>query len=144
MAEAIKRDKINVLIDLTGFTMSMMSEVMAIGPSPIQVSFHGFPGTMGTEWIHYLVADGLTAPPEHARFYTEKLVVVPWTYLTNDHRQSKREVYGSPPPRSEFGFSEDDIILCSFNQLYKIEPTVFDVWMRLLKAEPRTKLWMMR
>jgi protein O-GlcNAc transferase len=144
IAEVIKRDKVNVLIDLTGYTMSMMTEVMAIGPSPIQVSFHGFPGTMGATWIHYLTADGLTTPPEHSSFYTEKLIIVPWTYLTNDHRQSRREVYDEPPSRSEFGFSDDDIIMCAFNQLYKIEPAVFDVWMRLLKAEPRAKLWLLR
>lgn len=108
------------------------------------MSFHGFPGTMGADFMHYLVADGRTTPPEHASFYTEKLVVVPSTYLTNDHRQSRREVFGKAPPRSEFGFDDNDIVLCSFNQLYKIEPVVFDVWMHLLQAEPRAKLWILR
>eukprot|EP00287_Rhodomonas_sp_CCMP768_P019677 CAMPEP_0202817676 /NCGR_PEP_ID=MMETSP1389-20130828/7823_1 /ASSEMBLY_ACC=CAM_ASM_000865 /TAXON_ID=302021 /ORGANISM="Rhodomonas sp., Strain CCMP768" /LENGTH=165 /DNA_ID=CAMNT_0049489929 /DNA_START=39 /DNA_END=536 /DNA_ORIENTATION=- len=108
VAERIRADGINVLIDLTGYTINMQTQVMAIGPAPVQVSFHGFPGTMGAEFIHYLVADRLTTPPEHADQYTERLLVVPHTYLTNDHQQSRREVYveggheefGKAPPSS--------------------------------------------
>jgi len=144
VAERIRGDGVNVLIDLTGYTMNMQTEIVAIGPAPVQVSFHGFPGTMGADFIHYLVADPRTTPPEHPEFYTESLILVPHTYLTNDHRQSRREVFATPPARADFGFGEEDLVLCSFNQLYKIEPRVFEVWMRLLKALPHAKLWILR
>lgn len=147
VAERIRSDGINVLIDLTGYTMSMQTEVMAIGPAPVQVSFHGFPGTMGADFIHYLTADVLTTPPDHANFYTERLMIVPYTYLTNDHRQSRREVLiqggEDAPTRAEFGFADDEVILCSFNQLYKIEPAVFEVWMRVMSKVPKAKLWLL-
>jgi protein O-GlcNAc transferase len=114
-----------------------------------QVSFHGFPGTMGADFMHYLVADKLTTPPEHSTYYTEKLIIVPHTYLTNDHRQSRREVYAlddtqDAPTRQEFGFSADDVILCSFNQLYKIEPDIFAAWMSILRKVPRAKIWILK
>ncbi|KAJ1473198.1 O-GlcNAc transferase [Baffinella frigidus] len=153
VAEKIKADGINVLVDLTGYTLNTQTEVMAIGPAPIQVSFHGFPGTMGADFIHYLVADRRTASPDHQEHFTERLMLVPHTYLTNDHKFSRREALLAPgdplyaqqaPSLAEFGFEESDIILCSFNQLYKIEPEVFGVWMDLLKAEPRAKLWLLR
>jgi protein O-GlcNAc transferase len=104
---------------------------------------------MGAEFMHYLVADKLTTPPEHSSVYTERLIVVPHTYLTNDHRQSRREVYApndeeGAPTRAEFGFSEDDVILCSFNQLYKIEPEIFAVWMSVLKRVPNAKIWILK
>ena len=66
MAERIRDDNINVLIDTTGYTMNMQTEVFAIGPSPVQVQFHGFPGTMGSEFIHYLASDRFSSPPDHA------------------------------------------------------------------------------
>jgi len=149
MAERIRKDNVNILIDLTGYTMNMQTEVFAIGPSPIQVSFHGFPGTMGAGYIDYLTSDPFTTPPDYAGYYTERLVLLPNTYLTNDHRQSRREVYlngddpvhGPKPTRRELGFEENDVILACFNQLYKIEPEVFDVWMRILRRVPSTKLW---
>ena len=152
MAQRMRDDEINVLIDTTGYTMNMCTEVFAIGPSPIQVQFHGFPGTMGAEFMHYLAADRYAAPADHAQQFSERLMLLPNTYLTNDHRQSRREVYltgtdpvhGPAPTRAEFGFSEDDVILCSFNQLYKIEPRVFATWMRILKRVPRAKLWLLR
>ena len=79
-------------------------------------------------------------PPEYQAFYTEKLALVPWTYLVNDHKQSRREVFaealGGAPTRESLGFAEDDIILASFNQLYKIEPRVFGAWLEILRKQP--------
>jgi len=135
-------------------------QVLAAGTAPIQVAYHGYPGTMGAGFIHYLAADPISAPADHAEeHFTERLLLLPFSYLTNDHRQSRREVLltdeeaaaaaaaaGSrpAPTRAQLGFDEDEVILCSFNQLYKIEPEVFATWMRILKRVPAAKLWLLR
>jgi predicted O-linked N-acetylglucosamine transferase (SPINDLY family) len=98
----------------------------------------------------YCQSDVRTVPPEYQGFYSEKLALVPWTYLVNDHKQSRREVFaeelgggvsrsegaGGAPTRESLGFAEDDIILASFNQLYKIEPRVFAAWLEILRKQP--------
>lgn len=148
VAKKLAEMKPNILIDTTGYTMKQRTEVLALAAAPIVVSFHGFPGTMGAEFIHYLTSDRLTTPPEHQAYYAEKLVILPNTYLINDHLQSRREVLGEgrvmTPSRKSLGFNFGDVILASFNQLYKIDPVIWGAWMKILKAVPEAKLWMLR
>jgi len=101
---------------------------------------------MAAKFVHYLSSDRLTSPPEYQSFYSEKLALVPYTYLINDHKQSRREVLGpiKNVTRAELGFNEDDIILASFNQLYKIEPKIFNVWMEVMRQVPKSKLWLLK
>ena len=145
LAAKVSADEVHILVDSTGYTMKYRADFLAMSTAPITLSFHGFPGTMAAKFVHYLSADVRTVPPEYQGFYTEKLALVPWTYLINDHKQSRREVLASklPPSRASLGFADDDIILASFNQLYKIEPEVFGCWMRILAAAPRAKLWLL-
>jgi protein O-GlcNAc transferase len=144
LATKVANDNVHVLVDSTGYTMKYRADFLAMSTAPIILSFHGFPGTMAAKFIHYLSSDVRTAPPEYQSFYSEKLALVPWTYLVNDHKQSRREVLtGSAPSRASLGFAEDDIILASFNQLYKIEPEVFGAWLKILSREPKTKLWLL-
>lgn len=144
LATKVANDNVHVLVDSTGYTMKYRAEFLAMSTAPILLSFHGFPGTMAAKFIHYLSSDPRTAPPEYQSFYTEKLALVPWTYLINDHKQSRREVLThTAPSRLSLGFEPDDIILASFNQLYKIEPHVFAAWMKILKKTPKAKLWLL-
>ena len=149
LAAKVAEDQIHILVDSTGYTMKYRADFLALTTAPIVLSFHGFPGTMAAKFVHYLAADARTVPPEYQGFYTEKLALVPWTYLVNDHKQSRREVLASAaaaaaaPTRAQLGFADDDIVLASFNQLYKIEPAVFGAWLRVLKKEPRAKLWLL-
>jgi len=148
VARRIEAEGVHIMVDTTGYTMKQKTEILAVARAPIVLSFHGFPGTMGAHFVHYLAADRLTTPPEHQSFYTEMSAILPETYLINDHKQSRREVLGEGrtpvPSRKELGFSTDDVILASFNQLYKIDPEVFEVWMRVLKEVPAAKIWMLR
>lgn len=138
-AAAIHADGIDILVDLKGYTANTRSEIMALRPAPIQVSYLGYPGTMGADFIDYLVGDRYVTPPEHAEGYSEKLVLMPGSYQANDR---KRPII-DPPSRRELGLPDDAFVFCCFNQAYKILPEVFSSWMRLLQAAPQSVLWLL-
>ena len=138
-AAAIHADGIDILVDLKGYTTNTRSEIMALRPAPIQVSYLGYPGTMGADFIDYLVGDRFVTPPEQADGYSEKLVLMPGSYQANDR---KRPV-ADPPSRREVGLPDDAFVFCCFNQAYKILPEVFSSWMRLLQAVPQSVLWLL-
>jgi protein O-GlcNAc transferase len=138
-AAAIHADGIDILVDLKGYTTNTRSEIVALKPAPIQVSYLGYPGTMGADFIDYLVGDRFVTPPEHAQGYSEKLVLMPGSYQANDRKRPKVD----PPSRSELGLPGHAFVFCCFNQAYKILPDVFSSWMRLLQAVPQSVLWLL-
>lgn len=103
---------------------------------------------MGADFIQYLVCDPYVIPQELRTFYQEKLLYMPHSYFVNDHRQSAQELVSSEQlstlQRSKYGISEDKFVFCNFNQLYKIDPEIFKVWMRILKRVPNSVLWLLR
>jgi predicted O-linked N-acetylglucosamine transferase (SPINDLY family) len=138
-AAAVHADGIDILVDLKGYTANARSEIMALRPAPVQVSYLGYPGTMGADFIDYLVGDRFVTPPQHAEGYSEKLVLMPGSYQVNDRRRPVVD----PPPRRELGLPDDAFVFCCFNQAYKILPDLFSSWMRLLQAAPQTVLWLL-
>lgn len=146
-AQVINNDGIHVLINLNGYTKGARNEIFALQPAPIQMSYMGFCGTMGAKYIQYIVADNTVIPPELRQFYQEKVFSMPHTYFVNDHRQSARHLIDVPTgsvTRAQYGISEDVFVFCNFNQLYKIDPEIFDCWMRMLKRVPNSVLWLLR
>jgi len=139
LAALIRRREINVLIDLTGFTMHSRFSVLARRGAPIQVNFLGYSGTMGADCVDYIIADRTVIPEDHFRFYSEKVVWLPDTFQPND---SKRSIAERKPTRSECGLPEGGFIFCCFNNTYKITPEVFAVWMRLLARTEGSVLWL--
>ncbi|HEU4380408.1 MAG TPA: hypothetical protein VFR73_17680, partial [Hyphomicrobiaceae bacterium] len=103
-------------------------------------SLLGYPGTMGADWIDYLVADRFVAPPEAARFYSEKIVYLPGSYQVNDNR---RDPAGPRPKRTDVGLPERGFVFACFNANNKITPDIFAVWMRLLGQVPGSVLWLL-
>ncbi|RYG68568.1 hypothetical protein EON64_04875, partial [archaeon] len=150
VAQLINSDNIHILIDLNGYTKGARTEIFALRPAPIQVSFMGFCGTMGADYIHYLVADNIVVPKQLRSFYQEKMLSMPHCYFLNDHRQACGELilpevletHGIS--RQRYGISEDKFVFCCFNQLYKIDPAIFMVWMRILKRVSNSVLWLLR
>ena len=138
-AAAIHRDRVDILVDLKGYTTHSRPGIAALRPAPVQVSFVGYPGTMGAPFIDYLVADHFVTPPEHAAQYSERLVRLPGSYQVND----RKRVVGATPPRRELGLPEEGVVFCCFNQTYKILPGTFAVWTRLLAALPGSVLWLL-
>jgi predicted O-linked N-acetylglucosamine transferase (SPINDLY family) len=138
-AERIHGDNIDILIDITGYTRYGRTRILAFHPAPVQVNLPGFPGTLGAEFIDYIIADPFVVPSDHQQFYAEKLVHLPYSYQPND---TKREISERTPSREECGLPPKGFVFCCFNNTYKITAAMFDVWMRLLLAVPGSILWL--
>ena len=130
---------VDIAVDLKGHTLSARPRILAYRPAPVQVSFLGYPGTLGAQFIDYLVADRTVIPPSARRHYAEKVIYLPGSYQVND---SARQA-GPRPSRHAAGLPETGFVFCCFNAVYKITPTVFDDWMKILKAVPGSVLWLL-
>ena len=139
IADLLRDRQIDIAIDLMGYTQGMRPGVFALRPAPIQVNYLGYPGTMGTLFIDYIIADKIVVPVEQQPFYAEKIVQLPHCYQAND---TKREIAATAPTRREAGLPERGFVFCCFNGTYKITPDIFDVWMRLLKQVDGSVLWL--
>ncbi len=136
-ARKINSDQVDILVDLKGYTERSRSSILALRPAPIQVNYLGYPGTMGADYVDYLIADRFIIPPDYTRHYTENVVWLPDCYMPNDTSRPRL----AAPSRSECGLPDDHVVFCSFNNAKKIGTGVFDVWCRLLKAVPKSTLW---
>ena len=132
--------EIDIAIDLKGFTTKARTGIFALHPAPIQVSYLGYPGTMGAPYIDYLVADPTLIPVEHRQYYSEKIAYLPNTYQVND---SLRKISERQFTRGEAGLPGDGFVFCCFNNSYKISPAIFDIWMQLLKQVEGSVLWLL-
>jgi protein O-GlcNAc transferase len=138
-AARIQADGIGILVDLTGYTQHARTGILTFQPAPIQAQFLGYPGTMGTRLVNYLIADAFVVPNAHFKYYDEHVVHLPHCYQPNDpHRP-----IGPTPTRTDAGLPDAGVVFCSFNETYKITPKMFDVWMRLLKSVPASVLWLL-
>lgn len=135
-ARKIYEDHVDILVDLTGYTQHTRSGILALRPAPVQVGYLGYLGTMGADFMDYIIADPFLIPPEHKKYYSEKVAYLP-SYQANDRRCAIAET----PTRTACGLPEEGVVFCCFNQTYKILSDVFDVWMRLLKAVPDSVFW---
>lgn len=140
VAALIRDREIDIAIDLKGFTTGNRAGILALRPAPIQVSFLGYPGTMGADYIDFLIADDIVAPAQDQPHYAERIVSLPGSYQVND---SRRPIADATPTRTASGLPAEGFVFCCFNNNYKITPAVFAVWMRLLKAVPGSVLWLL-
>jgi predicted O-linked N-acetylglucosamine transferase (SPINDLY family) len=132
--------EIDIAVDLKGHTQHSRPGIFAAHPAPLQVSYLGYPGTTGADFMDYIIADRVTIPDEQRRFYTEKVIRVPETYHPTD---SKRRLSEWTPTREEVGLPESGFVFCSFVANYKITPAIFDCWMRLLADIKGSVLWLL-
>lgn len=138
LAEMIRAMEIDILIDLNGHTRAARTVALAKRPAPVQVSYLGFPGTMGAGYIDYIIADPVVIPAEARDIYSEKVVWLPDTFQVNDNTKQIAEARRS---RTELGLPEQGFVFCCFNNSYKITPFQFDLWMRLLQEIKGSVLW---
>ncbi|MBT8586833.1 tetratricopeptide repeat protein [Polynucleobacter paneuropaeus] len=131
---------IDIAIDLKGYTEDGRSDIFHYRAAPIQVSYLGYPGTVGSETIDYILADKVVIPPENHKFYPEKVVNLPYCYQVND---DSREVPSSKYTRSAMGLPDNAFVFCCFNNSYKITPTVFAIWMKILQEVEGSVLWIL-
>ena len=139
-AQRIHADKIDILVDLKGYTHHARPAISAYRPAPVQVNYLGFPATMGGDFIDYVIVDPVVVPESQQPFFSERLVHLPGSYQVNNR---KREAPGAATSRQDWGLPEGRLVLCSFNNTYKISPAFFDIWMRLLRSVPGSVLWLL-
>ncbi|MBV8665986.1 MAG: tetratricopeptide repeat protein [Burkholderiaceae bacterium] len=137
-AQKIHDDGIDILVDLKGYTGDSRSAILALRPAPIQVNYLGYPGTMGADFVDYLIADRFVIPAESEQDYSERVLCLPDCYQPNDRARARPPA----PSRAQAGLPEDAFVFCCFNQSYKITADLFDIWCRLLNAVPGSVLWL--
>ncbi|QPF73122.1 glycosyltransferase [Roseateles sp. DAIF2] len=137
MAKRIRELGVDILIDLKGHTAGSRMAALAYRPAPVQVAWLGFPGTCGMDEVDYIIGDPIVTPLEHAAWYSEKIAQMPHCYQPNDGLRLRPE----PASRAELGLPEEALVLLSANQVYKLNPALFDVWMEILRRLPQAVLW---
>jgi predicted O-linked N-acetylglucosamine transferase (SPINDLY family) len=131
---------LDIAVDLKGFTQDNRAGIFALRAAPVQVSYLGYPGSMGADYMDYLVADPVVVPRESRVFYREKIIALPDCYQANDAR---RTIADRRFARAELGLPLDGFVFCCFNNTYKITPAVFACWMRIMGQVPRSVLWLL-
>jgi protein O-GlcNAc transferase len=131
--------EIDIAVDLKGYTRGARPGIFAYMPAPVQVSYLGYPGTLGAPYIQYLIADKVLIPIEERVNYTEKIAYMSDTYQVNAKR---RVLAPNATTRQDHGIPEHAFVFCCFNNNYKITPDVFDIWLRLLHEVEHGVLWL--
>lgn len=140
VAQQVRAAGTDLLVDLKGHTRDSRLGILAHRPAPVQATFLGFPGTTGADFIDYFIGDEVVSPLSHAPFYAEKLALMPRCYQPNDRQRPLPR----PTGRAEVGLPETGLVLCGFNQPFKLSPEVFDTWCGLLQQIPDAVLWLLQ
>lgn len=140
VARHARRAGIDIAVDLMGYTHDARPGILAEGCAPLQAGYLGYPGTLGTEHLHYIVADRVVIPDDQHRHYSEKVVTLPCCYMAND---AGRPIAERVFTRQELGLPEAAFVFACFNNPYKILPDTFARWMRILQAVPGSVLWLL-
>jgi predicted O-linked N-acetylglucosamine transferase (SPINDLY family) len=139
LADAIRGDGIDILVDLKGHTEGAAPSALALRPAPIQAHYLGYTGTLGGTLVDYLIGDPIVTPLAHAADYAETLALLPGSYQVNDRARP----IGEASSRHSLGFGRSAVVLCCFNRGYKLNPEVFDAWMQILAEVPDAILWLL-
>ena len=139
IAQLSRKLKIDIAIDLKGFTQNCRTGIFAYRAAPIQVNYLGYPGTMNADYMDYLIADKTLISQELQQAYSEKIAYLPNSYQANDR---KRVISDKVFTKAELGLPEQGFVFCSFNNNFKILPAIFGSWMRILKSVEGSVLWL--
>ena len=133
--------ELDIAVDLSGLTTGCRPGVFAARVAPIQINYLGYPGTMGSSFMDYILADKVVITPETEPFYDEKVIYLPNSYQPNDRN---RVVSSQSVTRAALGLPEEAFVFCCFNNNYKITPETFSLWMTILLAVPDSVLWLLQ
>ena len=129
---------IDIAVDLGGYTTDSRAGIFAQRPAPVQIGALGFPATIGSPHLDYMLADTVVVPAAQRAHYSEKLIYLPH-FQPNDRA---RPAVGKTPARTDVGLPETGFVFCCFNNIYKITPEGFASWMRILSKAPGSVLWL--
>lgn len=139
IARFMRDREVDIVVDLMGFTRGARLGVLAHRPAPVQLSYLGYPGTLGAPYIDYLLADTCVIPPQQRQHYSESIVWLPECFQANDDARA----LPAAATRAEAGLPDTGFVFCSFNASYKITAEIFALWCRLLRAVPDSVLWLL-
>ena len=134
-----RKDKIHIGIDLMGYTKGARTEIFSLGVAPIQINYLGYSSTMGSTFIDYIIADKTTIPKKNEKFFTEKIIRLPNSFMPTNNNEiiSIKSI-----SRRDAGLPKKGIVFCSFNKCSKICPDVFGIWMEILLEIKGSVLWL--
>ena len=141
IAERIRADRIDVLIDLMGHTHHGRPSVLALRPAPLQLHYLGYPGSLGADWIDGVIADAWLIPPEHDIHHRETVHRLPWGFVSSSPLVDQGPPAQPPPSREGLGLPADAVVYACLNRPEKITPAVFDSWLEILRQVPGSVLW---
>jgi len=139
VALLLRQWEIDIAVDLGGHTSGARPWVLAHRPAPVQAKYMGYPGTSGSDFIDYMIADRLVVPSDQDRFFSEKIAALPGTLWVTDTQRA----LAAAPSRAQAGLPESSFVFCCFNHNWKITPPLFDIWMRLLACVDGSVLWLL-
>ncbi len=140
IAALARQLEIDVAVDLKGYTTDSRPGILALRPAPVQACWLGFPATMGTEFMDYLIADAVVIPPGEEAHYAERIAYLPHCYFPND---STRPISPRAFTRAEMGLPAAGFVFSCFNGAYKLVPETFGRWMRILQRVEGSVLWLL-
>jgi predicted O-linked N-acetylglucosamine transferase (SPINDLY family) len=138
-AQWLRAQEIDIAVDLMGYTNHHRAGIFMHRPAPVHVNYLGYPGTLGSSCIDYILADEVLIPASHQQYYTENVVYLPGSFQVNDDLRAAAQQL---PSRAECGLPDDGLVFCSFNGHHKLHPQFFAIWMRLLQQVPGSVLWL--
>lgn len=140
VAATLRELQVDIAVDFNGYQGKRNPAILAFRPAPVQVNYPGFPGTLALPYMDYIIADRIVIPPEHQCRFTENVVYLPHSFQANDcNRPTAKET----PSRAEVDLPATGFVFASLNTSYKITPTMFDIWMRLLQGVENSVLWLL-
>jgi protein O-GlcNAc transferase len=139
VADLMREMEIDIAVDLGGFTAGFRTPIFNLRAAPVQVNYLGYPGTMGAPFMDYLIADEFVIPAHRQEHYGERVVYLPNCFQAND---DQRAIGDSMTSREQHGLPTG-FVFCCLNNSHKINPSMFDIWMRLLSRVPGSVLWLL-
>lgn len=139
VAATLRELQVDIVVDLNGYTGKRNAAILAFRPAPVQVN-HGYPGTTALPYMDYILADRVVIPQQHQCRFSENVVYLPHSFQPNDRNRPTTE---GTPSRAEVGLPAKGFVFACFNTNYKITPTMFDIWMRLLQGIDNSVLWLL-
>lgn len=140
VAELMRALEIDIAVDLMGYTQDHRAAIFGYRPAPVHTAYLGYPGTTGSPFMDYIIADKTVIPTQQVHCYSEKIAWLPDSYQARDTTLPATQPAAT---RASFGLPDEGFVFCCFNSIHKVTPTVFDIWMRLLAAVPQSVLWLL-
>lgn len=139
VAELVRENEIDILVDLKGHTFNNRVQIFNHPAAPVHVSWLGYPSTTTHIDLDYVIGDRFVLPDGVAPDWPEKFCRLPETYQPNDPVHRPRI---TPVSRSDFGLLADRFVFASFNHHRKISYRTIDLWCEILRRTPDSVIWL--